>query len=57
MTQRSIQSTAPRRSTLDRAIFASIAAMLGMNLFVLSQQLEAAPQVAAAAPTSASATA
>lgn len=37
----------PRTATkLDRAIIASVAAMLAMNVFVLSQQLAAAPQVA-----------
>lgn len=35
-------------SKLDSAILASIAAMLAMNVFVLSQQLVAPPQVAAA---------
>ena len=51
MSQRSIQSAkSTRRSSLDRAIVASIAAMVGMNLFVLSQQLQAAPQVADAHP-------
>ncbi len=33
---------------LDQAIIASVAAMLAMNVFVLSQQLTAAPQVAVA---------
>ncbi|WP_374531567.1 hypothetical protein [Novosphingobium sp.] len=33
-------------STLDKAIVASVTAMLAMNIFVLSQQLQAAPQVA-----------
>lgn len=42
-------------SKLDRAVPASIAATLAMVLFVLSQQLTAAPQVAAAAPAAASA--
>jgi hypothetical protein len=35
-------------STLDRAIAASVAAMLAMNLFVLVQQLQPAPALAAA---------
>lgn len=30
-------------STLDKAVAISIAAMLGMNLFVLAQQLQADP--------------
>lgn len=37
-----------QRSTLDKAIFASVAAMLAMNVFVLAQQLERAPAVAVA---------
>lgn len=37
-------------SSLDRAIIASVAAMLAMNLFVLAQQLQAAPALALAQP-------
>lgn len=37
-----------QRSTLDKAIFASVAAMLTMNVFVLAQQLDRAPAIAAA---------
>ena len=37
------------RSTLDRAVFAAVAAMVSMNLFVLAQQLHSAPALAAAA--------
>lgn len=37
-----------QRSTLDKAIFASVAAMLAMNVFVLAQQLDRAPVIAAA---------
>jgi hypothetical protein len=36
------------RSKLDKAIFASVAAMLAMNLFVLAQQLQPAPALVAA---------
>ncbi len=36
------------KSSLDRAIVASIAAMLGFNLLVLVQQFDAAPALAAA---------
>jgi hypothetical protein len=36
------------RSKLDKAIAASVAAMLAMNLFVLAQQLQPAPAFAAA---------
>lgn len=40
-------TSAPRRrSKLDLAIFASLGAMLAMNLFVLAQQVEAAPALA-----------
>ena len=35
-------------SPLDRAIVASVAAMLGFNILVLAQQLDAAPGFAAA---------
>ena len=34
------------RTSLDKAIALSFAAMLAMNIFVLSQQLTAAPTVA-----------
>lgn len=36
------------KSSLDRAIVASIAAMLGFNLLVLAQQFDAAPTFAVA---------
>jgi hypothetical protein len=36
------------RSPLDKAIAASVMAMLAMNLFVLAQQLQPAPAFAAA---------
>ncbi len=35
-------------SKLDRAILASVAAMLAMNVFVLAQQMDRAPVLAAA---------
>jgi hypothetical protein len=35
------------RSLLDKAVFASIAAMLAFNVLVLSQQLQSAPDFAA----------
>lgn len=38
---------------LDKAILASVAAMLAMNVFVLAQQLGTAPVVALAQPTAA----
>lgn len=41
------RSTA-RRSKLDKAIIASLAAMAAMNLFVLVQQFQAEPAFAAA---------
>ncbi len=37
------------RTPLDRAILASIAAMLALNVVVLSEQLHAAPRIAVAA--------
>jgi hypothetical protein len=37
---------APRRSSLDRAIIASVIAMAAMNVIVLAQQLQAVPQFA-----------
>ena len=37
-----------RRTPLDRAILASVIAMVGMNFFVLAQQLQASPLLAAA---------
>lgn len=37
-----------QRSSLDKAILASVAAMLAMNVFVLAQQLDRAPALAAA---------
>lgn len=37
-----------RRSKLDNAIVASLAAMAAMNLFVLTQQMQPAPAFAAA---------
>jgi hypothetical protein len=42
-----------QRSKLDRAVFVSIMAMLAMNLFVLTQQLQPAPLLAAHAPAAA----
>lgn len=36
------------RTLLDKAIALSLAAMLAMNVFVLTQQLDAAPSVAQA---------
>ena len=39
------------RTSLDRAIIASIAAMLAMNVVVLAEQLHAAPRVALTATT------
>lgn len=41
------------RTTLEKAIVLSIAAMLGMNVFVLTQQFNSAPTVAAAPAASA----
>jgi hypothetical protein len=40
--------SATRRSKLDNAIIASLAAMAAMNLFVLTQQFQPAPAFAAA---------
>lgn len=37
-----------QRSKLDKAIVASVAAMLAMNVFVLAQQMDRAPAIAAA---------
>ena len=37
-----------QRSSLDKAILASVAAMLAMNVFVLAQQLDRVPVLAAA---------
>ncbi|MFM6950809.1 MAG: hypothetical protein ACKOW1_07300 [Novosphingobium sp.] len=37
-----------QRSKLDKAVFASVAAMLAMNVFVLAQQMDRAPTIAAA---------
>lgn len=37
-----------QRSKLDKAIVASVAAMLAMNVFVLAQQLDRAPALASA---------
>ena len=37
-----------QRSKLDKAIFASVAAMLAMNVFVMAQQMDRAPVLAAA---------
>ncbi len=37
-----------QRSKLDKAIVASVAAMLAMNVFVLAQQLDRAPVLASA---------
>jgi hypothetical protein len=39
------------RSTLDRAIIASVVAMAAMNIFVLSQQMQASPTIAFATTT------
>ncbi len=36
-----------QRSKLDKAILASVAAMLAMNVFVLAQQMDRAPVLAA----------
>ncbi|WP_423142361.1 hypothetical protein ACOYW6_03115 [Parablastomonas sp. CN1-191] len=44
-------TTRPRqfgKSALDRAIVASVAAMLGFNILVLAQQVQAVPAFAAA---------
>ncbi len=35
-----------KSSKLDKAIFASVAAVLAMNVFVLAQQLDSAPAFA-----------
>jgi len=40
-------STSSRRKPLDRAILASVLAMVAMNIFVLAQQLQPAPIFAA----------
>ena len=49
MFQRSHQPAATKRSSkLDRAILASVLAMVSMNILVLAQQLEAAPLLAVA---------
>jgi len=37
-----------QRSKLDKAIFASVAAMLAMNVFVMAQQMDRAPVIASA---------
>lgn len=37
-----------KHSTLDKAIFASVATMLAMNVFVMAQQLDRAPVLASA---------
>lgn len=37
-----------QRSKLDKAIIASVAAMLAMNVFVLAQQMHQVPVLAAA---------
>ena len=37
-----------QRSKLDKAILASVAAMLAMNVFVMAQQMDRAPVLAAA---------
>lgn len=36
----------PSASRLDKAIVASVAAMLALNVFVLAQQMQDAPRVA-----------
>ena len=41
------------RTSLDKAIALSFAAMLAMNIFVLSQQLTADPEFAIAGPVAA----
>jgi hypothetical protein len=41
------------RTSLDKAIALSFAAMLAMNIFVLSQQLTADPELAIASPVAA----
>ena len=38
-----------KSTKLDRAIVASVAAMVAMNLFVLAQQLQPSPALAASA--------
>ena len=54
MTTSTLPTARKQRSKLDRAIVASVAAMLAMNVFVLAQQLNAAPAIAAASqPTAA----
>lgn len=40
-------STLRSRSMLDRAILASVAAMLAMNVFIFTQQLQAPVAIAA----------
>jgi hypothetical protein len=50
--------TAPRqfgKSALDRAIVASVAAMIGFNILVLAQQVQSAPVLASASAVSAQA--
>ncbi|MEY4240124.1 MAG: hypothetical protein RL339_2725 [Pseudomonadota bacterium] len=42
-----------QRSSLDKAIMVSVAAMLAMNVFVLAQQLDRAPVLAAAGQSAA----
>ena len=49
-------TTRPRqfgKSALDRAIVASVAAMIGFNILVLAQQVQAAPVIASAPSTAA----
>lgn len=47
MSQQPSDPAPKRRSSLDRAIFLSIAAMAAMNVIVLAQQLSTVPQLAA----------
>jgi hypothetical protein len=43
------------KSALDRAIVASVAAMIGFNILVLAQQVQAAPVLASASAATAQA--
>ncbi|MFM5930823.1 MAG: hypothetical protein ACKOPQ_07940 [Novosphingobium sp.] len=47
MSQRQSDSAQNSRSSLDRAILLSVAAMASMNVIVFAQQLQSVPQLAA----------
>jgi hypothetical protein len=48
MSQRTTEQASGKRSMLDRSVFISVIAMVGMNVIVLAQQMQISPLTVAA---------